>query len=178
MKTDKFPTEFEMRAADALRTLFGRVSATRLLELKHESNAGDDDATIVARIDIYGHGHTIACNVCRSGEPASLRALLRETENTRSPFASDTTHLVVAPHLSPEAQAVCKEHNTGFVDFEGNANLSVGDFFVTMRSMPREAEIRSSLVAQKPALRTVPDLVFPSPLAKAARKQTPVALSA
>jgi hypothetical protein len=178
MKTAKVLTEFEARAADALKSLFGRVSAIKLIELKHESQTAGGITPILARISIYGHSHTLACDANPSGEPARLRAVLREVRNNSVSHAVGAIPVVIAPYLSPEAQALCKENKTGFVDFEGNASLNVGDFFVSMRSLPRQAATRVSVTRQEIPVRVVIDPIFPDVPPKIPHKQVPLALSA
>jgi hypothetical protein len=163
MKTGTMLTEFESRADDALRALLARFSAIKLIELKHESRGGF--AAILARISIYGHNHTLACAANPSLEPARLHEALREFQMDAAPFASDAIPIVIAPYLSPEAQAICKQNKIGFLDFEGNARLSVGDFFIVMRSLPREtAATRVSAAPQKRPARIAIDPIFPDPL--------------
>ncbi len=176
MKTGTVLTEFEVRADDALRALLRRVSAIKLIELKHESRGGF--AAILARIEIYGHIHTLACDVDPNCEPARLRAVLREVQSSSAPLAADTIPVVIAPYLSPEAQALCKENKTGYLDFEGNARLTVGDFFIVMRSLPRQAEIRKAAAPTKLPALTAIDPIFPDALPKIPQKQPALALSA
>ncbi|MGO9323968.1 MAG: hypothetical protein ACLP07_05355 [Terracidiphilus sp.] len=178
MKTGTVLTEFEARAADALRALLGRFSVIKLIELKHESQPGRGFASIQARVSICGHCHTLACEAHPHGEPARLRAGLREKQALVVPLAADAIPVVVAPYLSPETQALCKQNKIGFLDFEGNARLTVGDFFIVMRSLPREAVSRASTAPQKTTARSVDDPIFPNAVPKISRKQPAMALSA
>ena len=178
MKTATVLTEFEARAADALRDLLARFSAIKLIELKHESQRAGGSAGILARIEIYGHCHTLACEVDPCGDPARLRATLREKQTLAAPLAADTIPVLIAPCLSPEAQALCKQNRIGFLDFEGNARLIVGDFFIVMRALPREGATRVSAAPQKPPARIAVDPIFPDALPKISRKHPAVALSA
>jgi hypothetical protein len=163
MKTGTVLTEFEARAADALRALLGRFSAIELIELKHESQPGSGSA-ILARIRICGHSHTLACELNSSGELSQLRGAFREQQTSTAPFAEETIPVVIAPHLSPEAQALCKQNKTGFLDFEGNARLTAGDFFIVMRSLPRAAATRVSAASQKRSACTAVDPIFSNAL--------------
>ena len=178
MKTGTVLTEFEARAADALTSLFGRVSAIKLVELKHESQPGGDASAMIVRITIDGHIHTLACDVNPEGEPARLRAILRKMQNSPAHLAADAIPVFIAPNLSPEAMALCKENKIGFLDFEGNARLTVGDFFIVMRSLPREAASRVSAPLQKTTTRSAVDPILPNALPKFPRKHVGVALPA
>lgn len=185
MKMGAVSTEFEACAADALRALLGRFSAIKLIELQHESQPGCGFTAIHARIEICGHRHTLACQAHPHGEPARLRAAfcevqdrlpesqdsLRESQDSlpeaqdssrqvrraAAPFAADAIPVVIAPYLSPEAQALCKQNKIGFLDFQGNARLTVGDFFIVMRSLPRKAATRVSAAAPHSSARAALD---------------------
>jgi hypothetical protein len=177
MTTVTMSTEFESRAADELRALLARFSAIKLVELKHESQSGKSTA-LLARVSVYGHSHTLACDLNSSGDPARIRAAFRVPRAVAAPHPADAVPVLIAPCLSPEAQALCKERQIGFLDFEGNARLTVGDFFIVMRSMPRAAAARVSAVQPDlPALVAV-DPLFPNVLPKVPGKQPSLALSA
>src|ERR1700733_4232579 len=131
------PTELETRATEALAALLRRISAIKLLEIKRESWPRDhfSGATarripaqptlvrpnpappnlahriqahrILAQIDIYGHRHTLACEVCSDGDPVRLREAFHENQRVAKPILSDATPVLIAPYLSPEAQELC-----------------------------------------------------------------------
>ncbi|MGB8028398.1 MAG: hypothetical protein WCF30_01930 [Terracidiphilus sp.] len=178
MKTATMSTEFKKRAADALRALLGRVSAIKLLELEHESQPGGSAAAIRARIDIYGHSHTLACELNSNGEPAHLRAVFSELQRGAAPLAADTIPVVIAPYLSPEAQALCKQNKMGFLDFEGNARLTVGDFFIVMRSLPCRATGRPPIASSKPPLRSSASSMVSSGFARPPQNHAQAVLTA
>lgn len=178
MKTGTTSTDFVTRAHDALRAVLARVSAIRLLEFTQVPPPVGASARILVRIDIYGHSHTLACDLYSDSELSSLRAAFRESRAVAAALPPAAVPVVIAPYLSPETQAICKENQVGFFDFEGNARLTVGDFFIVMRSMPRVAATRVSTVQlDTPALAAV-DPLFPNMLPKVPRKQPPLALSA
>lgn len=171
------PTELESRAAEALAALLRRISAIKLLEMKFESRPrGRFSSTtsrriqasriqaqliqtspiqarrILAYIDVFGHRYTLACEVYPDGEPNRLRAALRESQASAAPVASDATPILIAPYLSPEAQELCKQSKAGFIDFEGNARLTVGEVFIVMRSLPGPSALASAALGASPAL--------------------------
>jgi hypothetical protein len=144
MKMDTISTDLDARASQALQALLGRVSAIELTELKRQSQFRGRFTAILARISIFGHSHTLACELNSSGDPSHLREALHELQSRDAPLAADAIPVFIAPHLSPEAQALCKQNKTGFLDFDGNARLMVGDFFVGTRSLPRSAPAQPS----------------------------------
>jgi hypothetical protein len=134
MKTDWAANELEVRAAEALKSLLEEVSAVKLKEMKRESPARGRATEILAHIDIYGHSHTLACEVNADTRPSKVRASLRKLEDCAAHLAGETTLVLIAPYLSPEAQALCKQSHAGFLDLEGNARLSLGEVFIGKRS--------------------------------------------
>jgi hypothetical protein len=95
--------------------------------------------TILAQIEVHGHRHALACELYSDGDPSRLRAALRESQAFASPVHSDATPILIAPYLCPEAQELCKQSKAGFLDFQGNARLTVGEVFIVMRSLPGRA---------------------------------------
>ena len=89
----------------------------------------------MARIDVFGHSHTLACEVNSDLSPSKVRASLKKMQDCAAHLAGQTTPVLIAPYFSPEAQALCKESHAGFLDLEGNARLSLGQVFIGKRSM-------------------------------------------
>jgi hypothetical protein len=136
MKAEMAPTELEVRAFDALRALLGRVSGVRLTEIKRVPQRRSQAVRIVAQVDVFGHRHTLACGVKAPENSRQLRATLRDLHQTACDFAGVATPLLIAPYLSPDAQALCKQSRAAFLDLEGNACLFLGEAFIMMRSLP------------------------------------------
>jgi hypothetical protein len=135
MKTDWAANELEVRAAEALKSLLEEVSGVKLKEMKRQSPAHGLAAEILAHIDIHGHSHTLACEVNADTRPSKVRASIKKLQDCAAHLAGETTPVLIAPYLSPEAQALCKESHAGFLDLEGNARLSLGEVFIGKRSM-------------------------------------------
>jgi hypothetical protein len=178
MNTDTVSTEFETLATEALTALLGRVSAIKLRDIKRVSPPRSRFAAILAHIEVFGHSHILACEVNPDGEPDHLGELLRVWQRNAVSLAPDATPVLIAPALSPEAQAICKQSQVGFIDLEGNARLTLGDFFVVMRSMPRDAAPRASAASRKSPSRSSADSIFPKVLPRFSRKQVDAVLSA
>jgi len=127
MKTKNSMDDLELRATEALRALLGQVSVIKLKEIRRASKG-----SVLADIDVLGHRHTLACEVRPNAQPENLRTALRELNNSHRKDA--TIPVVIAPFMSPEAQAVCKESHAGFIDLEGNARLAMGEVFIGKRA--------------------------------------------
>jgi hypothetical protein len=135
MKTDWATNDLGARATEALKSLLEQVSAVKLKEMKRESPARGRAADILAHIDVYGHSHTLACEVNADTRPSKVRASIRKLQECAAHLAGETTLVLIAPYFSPEAQALCKRSHAGFLDLEGNARLSLGQVFIGKRSM-------------------------------------------
>jgi hypothetical protein len=141
MKTDRAATELEIRAAEALKTLLQQVSAVRVREMKQELPAHGRASEIFVHIDVHGHSHTLACEVSQDARPSKVRASLKKLHGSASNLACRATPVLIAPYLSPEAQALCKASHAGFLDLEGNARLSLGEVFIGKRSLQQRTVV-------------------------------------
>lgn len=135
MKTDCAADDLEVRAAEALKSLLEQVSAVKLKDIKREPPARGRASEILAHIDIHGHSHTLACEINADTRPSKVRASLRKLQDCAAHLPGETTPVLIAPYLSPEAQALCKESHAGFLDLQGNARLSLGEVFIGKRSV-------------------------------------------
>jgi len=140
MKTRSSMDELELRATEALRTLLGQVSVIKLKEIRREKGS------VLADVDVLGHRHTLACEVKPNAQPESLRTALRNLNNAHRKDA--TIPVVIAPYMSPEAQALCKESQAGFIDLEGNARLAMGEVFIGKRAFTPHASAASTVARQ------------------------------
>ena len=83
----------------------------------------------------------------------SLAAVLLAGQNISGDWqgywsrAGDTMPVLIAPYLSPEAQALCNESKTGFIDLEGNVRLALGEVFIVKRTMPTSRNQHRSTTA-------------------------------
>ncbi|MGA9060571.1 MAG: hypothetical protein WB341_02795 [Terracidiphilus sp.] len=154
MKSNTVSTELELRAAKALAALLGQVSGIKLKEMRRESPSRGRAAGILARIEVFGHSHMLACEVNSDAEPGRLRAALRDLQDGAAQLGGEATPVLIAPYLSPEAQALCKENQAGFLDLEGNARLSVGEVFIVMRSLPCRVASDLATATPRPPVRS------------------------
>ena len=120
--------ELESEAEAALKALLAQVPVIRLEE--GDVGPGDRGVDILAHINVSGHPHTLACQVKSNGQPRHVRAALLDLRKYAASFGRGATPVFIAPYLSSEAQALCREHDVGFLDLEGNARLAFGNVFI------------------------------------------------
>lgn len=138
MKTKSSMDEIEARATEALRALLGEVSVIKLKGIRREAKGA-----VLAHVDVLGHSHTLACEVQANPGPENLRNALRDLQTEASHF-DGAVPVLIAPYLSPEAQAVCKENHAGFLDLEGNARLALGEVFIGKRALTHHAPVAAA----------------------------------
>lgn len=156
MKTNSSMDDLEYRATEALRTLLGQVSVIKLKEIRRAP-----DGPMLARVDVLGHSHTLACEINSSARPESLRDALEALRNDAAQCEAAATPVLIAPYLSPEAQALCKERSASYLDLQGNARLALGEVFIGKRSSAGGANRASTQATPTQSLRRFPPTKIP-----------------
>lgn len=145
MKMSSSRYQLEMRAEAALKAALGEISTVKVREIRCEPSRLGCDSNLMVHVDLFGQRHTLSCEIHSDGEPQQLRSTL---EGMRSNVNHEAMPIIVAPYLSPEAQALCKENMTGFVDLEGNVRLALGEIFIVKRTLPHRGPQQSVAAAQ------------------------------
>ena len=141
--------DLEALAVAALRSLLSEVSVIKLKDITCESQTSGDGVGLIAHVEVLGHGHTLVCGISSSAQPQTLRSTLRQFHDSAAYIDSAATPVIIAPHMSLEAQAMCKESHAGFLDFDGNARIALGEVFIGKRSMgPRAPQLFAASTAQ------------------------------
>jgi hypothetical protein len=130
----------ELQAVDELRATLQQVSVIKVREIKIESHGRRNEKDIVAHVDIYGHSHDLVCRVTESAEPQRIRRMLVEMHKSVK-GAGGNAPVLIAPSLTAELQALCREEEIGFLDLEGNACLYLNEVFIVKRSLPQRKGI-------------------------------------
>jgi hypothetical protein len=177
MNRSESKDRMQFRATEALKALLCGLSSAKLKEIRPEPSPKRGSAVFAAIVDVFGRCHTLVCEVTSSGDPAKLRIALKRLREDAARIASDASPVLIARHLSPEAQDLCKMSRAGFLDLTGNARIALGEFFIGKRSMPVRAQKRhavdSALLKQASAhaeIRNLGDFVP----AKFSRASTPL----
>ena len=109
LKHSESVKELEDRAAVALRELLCEVPAVRLENIEVEARLPNREIDILARLNVSDRPHMLVCEVKSNGQPRNVRAALLQLRNYVAHMGSDAVPMFIAPYLSPEAQALCKE---------------------------------------------------------------------
>lgn len=122
--------ELETRASDALLALLAQVPIIEIQRVEREQAVANFHLDIVAHIKVSGRRHALVCEVKSNGQPRYVRTALLELRNYVAHHGSDITPILIAPYLSVEAQAMCREQAVGYLDLEGNARLAFDGVFM------------------------------------------------
>lgn len=128
----------EVEAADALRQVLSAAPAIHHLVVETETAAHDLD--LVARFDVGDRPHVIIAEVKASGQPRQVRAALLQLRHQLERQPENATPLFVAPYLSEEARALCREQDVGFLDLEGNCRIAFDSVFIE-RTVPTKPSV-------------------------------------
>ncbi|KHK48572.1 hypothetical protein PI87_27780 [Ralstonia sp. A12] len=140
------PVKVERQAAEALHQLLEQVPVIDHVDV--QTQGADAVVDIVAQADVMGKNHTLLCEVESSGQPRYARMALLQLRDELAHRGGAVPPVLIAPYLSPEVQALCREQGAGFLDFEGNARLMFGSVFI-------ERQVASKPVAERRELRSL-----------------------
>ncbi|MET3493170.1 hypothetical protein [Variovorax boronicumulans] len=140
----------EEEAAAALRTVLEQVPAITAVDMRFEPFVHRDEVAIAVHFKVSGKPQTLACEVNASGQPRHVRNTLLQLRNaqahrTQTPAAIP---VLIAPYLSPEAQALCREQDVSFLDLEGNVRIVFDGIFI-------ERQVASKPVTERRELRSM-----------------------
>jgi hypothetical protein len=141
MRTSDAKHDLEVRAAAALKAVLAEVSTIKVREIRHQGPETGNDRGLTACVYVFGHRHTLTCGVESDGQPGHVRSALEELRHGAARLPGDAMPVIIAPYLSPEAQAVCKENKAGFLDLEGNARLALGEVFIVKQTLPYRSSV-------------------------------------
>ncbi|WP_285538021.1 type IV toxin-antitoxin system AbiEi family antitoxin [Brucella sp. NBRC 12950] len=128
LKQDNPMNDLEIRAADAMGALLQRVPAIRIEKIERTSVRSGVDILAVLTLD--GNRRLLACEVKPVGQPRHVRAALLQLRKAAEEFDPPAMPVFIAPYLSSEAQALCREYDVGYLDLVGNALLSFDTVFI------------------------------------------------
>ena len=147
LKDDHSMKEIENQAVQTLRLLLEQVPMIKLLDIQQEpTSPSRGEVDIVANINVSGRRHVLVCEVKSTGQPRHVRMALLQLRNYMAHHAQDATPVFIAPYLSSDAQALCREQGVGFLDLEGNARLIFDSVFI-------ERQVASKPVADRRELK-------------------------
>jgi hypothetical protein len=130
LKDAELVKSLESRAVEALKALLEQVPAIKLDDIELEPPGPDHGIDILIHVSTSNRRHALVCEVKSSGQPRHVRMALLQLRNYVAHLGMDATPIFIAPYLSSEAQALCREQDVGFLDLVGNARLVFDGVFI------------------------------------------------
>ncbi len=124
----------ESQAVAALKETLRQVSVIQVKEVKVEHLGQCGKKKVIAHVDIFGHPHMLVCNLEKNTDSPGVRKELLELRNLITAGSLDATPVLIAPSLSSELQALCRDNDIGFLDLDGNARIYLNEVFIVKRS--------------------------------------------
>jgi hypothetical protein len=116
----------EDQAEQTLRKLLRRMESVSDIDVARQVMSSD---TVIDLIVSFRRGkatHTLLVEVKANAEPARVRTAIWQLRSAAQAYGDDAYTVLAAPYVSPASREICHENGVGFVDFSGNAYLSVG----------------------------------------------------
>ena len=132
-------------AIEKLRGLLQQVPAIRVLGVEQETTSAAGPMDLLMRLEVAGRHRALACEVNDNGQPRYVRAALSQLRSVVFDQAPGTVRVLIAPYLSPAAQAMCREAGVGFLDLEGNARLVFDGIFIERQVATKPVSVRREL---------------------------------
>lgn len=134
----------EHQAAQEFLALLQQVPAITLVDIETEEFSRNEGVDVVAHIKVGEKLHTLVCEVKSTGQPRHVRSALLQLRNYAA-HHERSVPVFVAPYLSPESQALCREEGVGFLDLEGNVRIVFDGIFIERQVANKPAAERRDL---------------------------------
>lgn len=171
----KQASDIERRAAGALRAFLGTIP--RLSDMHADvvtkTEQSDRGIDLIAEANFAGRPMRLIAEVKANGQPRMARHAAYQLKRYLEITGEEGVPIFMAPYLSEQAQAACREEGIGYLDFEGNARIAFDTVFIerqveskpdperrTLRSLfkPKSARILRVLLASPARAWRVTDL--------------------
>ena len=120
----------ETRAVEALKVVLYQVPVIKIQGIEWEPQGARGQVDILARLSISGKRRLLACVVKTDGQPRYVRVGLLQLHNYIAHLGGDVIPVLIAPYLSSQAQALCREQGVSFLDLAGNARLVFDGIYI------------------------------------------------
>ncbi|MBN9220166.1 MAG: hypothetical protein J0I79_19650 [Mesorhizobium sp.] len=135
--------DLETQAADAVAALLRSVPVIHVEKV--ELTPPGSSVDILAEFSLNGNRRFLACEVKPFGQPRHVRAALFQLQKAAEEFDPPAMPIFIAPYLSQEAQALCREFDVGYLDFLGNARITFDTVFIERQVDTKPPAIQRNL---------------------------------
>jgi hypothetical protein len=141
LKSHKPVKTLKSTAARQLSTLLKQIPAIDPESVNAEFSHGEGRYDLAVQLNSSGEKKTFICEVRASGQPRHVRTAALQLHEYVSRSNWSAIPILIAPFLSAEAQAICREYDIGFLDMEGNCRLAFDGIYIE-RAVPTKPAIQ------------------------------------
>jgi hypothetical protein len=125
-------TNIERRASEALKAFLGTIPQLSIADVRLTDDRGEVDhpVDIIAETEFAGRRMRLLVEVKSSGQPRMAREAAYQLKRYVSRSEQQGVPMLIAPYLSEQSQAVCRQEGVGYLDFEGNARIAFDSVFI------------------------------------------------
>lgn len=122
----------ERKAADALRAFLGTIPQFSIsnMAVMGDPVERDHGIDIVAETEFAGSPLRLVIEVKSNGQPRMAHHAAYRLKRYLDQSGQEGVPMLMAPYLSEQSQAVCREEGIAYLDFEGNARIAFGSVFI------------------------------------------------
>ena len=144
MKHAETEKKLEEVGSIAVQDLLRCLPGARVTPIVGVSQAGGHrQADGLVRVNYGNTTHLLVIEVKAHGAPRFVRSAVHQLESIVAHMpeylpprgAEEFVPILVAPYLSPESQAICREYGVAYLDLEGNARVVFDGVYIE-RSVP------------------------------------------
>jgi hypothetical protein len=131
-KTVKAANGIERRAAETLKAFLGTIPQLSLAHMSFigESGQADNGVDIVAETEFAGRPMRLVVEVKSNGQPRMAHQAAYQLKRYLGQSGQEGVPMFMAPYLSEQSQAACREEGIAYLDFEGNARIAFDTVFI------------------------------------------------
>lgn len=133
----------ETEAAKAIDALLRSVPFIRMAKVEPMQPGSSFD--ILAEFSLEGARRLLACEVKSVGQPRHVRAALLQLRKAAEKFDPPAMPIFIAPYLSQEARALCREFDVGYLDLVGNARITFDNVFIERQVDTKPSAVQRNL---------------------------------
>ena len=122
-KTEPPVTATDEAAEQVLWDCLAEIPFVKVQKVEQRIITDPGRPEIVARINTAKGDRLILAEVKPNGQPRLIREAISEILKYRQDYA-DAYGLVIAPLITPQSAAICKQEGIGYLDFSGNCLLN------------------------------------------------------
>lgn len=128
----KDPTGTKRRAAEALKAFLGSIPQFALgqMTVAGESGQADRGVDIVAETEFAGRPVRLVVEVKSNGQPRVAHQAAYQLKRYLDQTGQEGVPMFIAPYLSEQAQAACRDEGIAYLDFHGNARIVFDSIFI------------------------------------------------